>query len=283
MHERVLSTFLTLLPKAALSRAMGIAARSPLPAAAHQTAARLFARGFDVDLQEAELPLSAYSSFQDFFTRRLKPGARPIAAGANEIVSPVDAMVCATGRTAGGSLQAKGRGYSVAALLGDPLDARPFEEGECITLYLSPRDYHRIHAPLDGQIEGYSYIPGKLFPVFTASVRAIPNLFCVNERLITFLSTAAGRVAVVKVGATCVGRIRASYDDVVGHSGRGPTRRRYDRILPIAKGEEIGVFELGSTVIVLFEPGKVSLDPSLAPGTKVKMGQAIGRIRQEGD
>jgi phosphatidylserine decarboxylase len=194
------------------------------------------------------------------------------------VVSPVDARVASAGCSLEGRLvQAKGRDYTLAALLNDPVDGRRFEGGCYATLYLSPRDYHRIHSPLDGEIEGYSYIPGVLFPVNAPAVRSVPNLFCVNERLVTFLATRLGKIAVVKVGATCVGRIRAAYDDVVTNSGRKAERRRYDRPIPIAKGAELGVFEMGSTVILLFEKGAVDLSSSLVEGARVRVGEEIAR------
>jgi phosphatidylserine decarboxylase len=202
-----------------------------------------------------------------------------VAGGERIVVSPVDARVAGSGVAEEGRLlQAKGIDYSLSALLNDPIDGRAFEGGAWLTLYLAPKDYHRIHAPLDAEIEGYSYIPGTLWPVNAAGTRLVKGLFCANERLVTFLRTAAGRVAVVKVGAMCVGRIRACYDDVVTNAGRGASRRRYERTVPVKKGEELAVFELGSTVILLFEPGRVALEPSLVEGARVRMGQAIAQV-----
>ncbi|MBI5547062.1 MAG: phosphatidylserine decarboxylase [Deltaproteobacteria bacterium] len=254
-----------------------------MPALVHQAAMRAFVRGFGVETAEAELGVSEYATFQEFFTRRLKAGARPLEGDESTVASPVDARVAALGIAEEGKLvQAKGSEYSLATLLNDPLDGRTFEGGAYLTLYLSPRDYHRIHAPLSGEIEGYSYIPGELYPVNALGVRWVPELFCSNERLVTFLGRGpAGKVAVVKVGAMCVGRIRASYDDVVTHAGRGVSRRRYERTVPIKRGEELGVFELGSTVILLFERGRVVLEPSLAEGSRVRVGQAIARVAGE--
>jgi phosphatidylserine decarboxylase len=179
-------------------------------------------------------------------------------------------------------LQAKGRDYSVAALLDDPMEARAFEGGPYVTLYLSPRDYHRIHAPVSGGIEGYAYIPGKLFPVNPPSVRTVPNLFCVNERLVTYLRSPVGRVAVVKVGATCVGRIRAAYDDIATRRGGGPSSLRYPAPIEVEKGGELGVFETGSTVILLFEPGRVELGAGLVEGATVRMGEPIAQAAGSG-
>ncbi len=266
---------LQLLPKAALSRAVGRLTVLPAPASAHQTAMRLFAKVFSVDVAEAERTFGGYRTFEEFFTRRLRAGARQVAPGERVVASPVDGVVAAAGESRGGQLvQCKGREYSLAALLDDGAAAKAFEGGAYATLYLSPRDYHRIHAPLSGAIDGYQYIPGRLFPVNGVAVKAVPNLFCVNERLVTFLSTPVGQVAVVKVGATCVGRIRAAYDDVVTNAGLGPKRWRYAQPIPIEKGAELGVFEMGSTVILLFQPGRVRLSSGLE-GARVRMGQII--------
>lgn len=279
MLELPLVKAMELLPRSALSRLAGDAARASAPARAHQLAMRAFAAAFGVAVDEAELPVDEYATFEEFFTRRLRPGLRPVAEGEQVVVSPVDALVAKVGAAEGGCLvQAKGLDYTVAALLNDPADGRAFEGGPYVTLYLAPRDYHRIHAPLSGSVEGYSYVPGELWPVNRLGVRHVPGLFCTNERLVSFLATRAGRVAVVKVGAMCVGRVRASYDDVVTHSGRGASRRRYDRPVPIKKGEELGVFELGSTVILLFEPGRVAFDPSLREGGRVRMGERIAQV-----
>ena len=278
MNDRAFITLMKLLPKASLSRLVGVATRLPAPSRLHQTAAGIFARAYNVELGEAEKPISGYDTFGDFFARRLKPGARPVASGAQVVVSPVDGTVSEVGLTEGGRLiQAKGMDYTLAALLADASRAERFRGGAFATLYLAPRDYHRIHAPLGGTITGYSYVPGKFWPVNPASVRTVPNLFAANERLITWLSTPAGEVAVVKVGATCVGRIRASYDDVVTHQDQRAKAKQYGTPIPVEKGGELGAFEMGSTVILCFEPRRVTLDGSLQPGTVLRMGQPIGK------
>src|SRR5690606_24713269 len=159
--------------------------------------------------------------------------------------------------------------------------AARFSGGAYATLYLSPRDYHRIHAPLGGHIVGYSHLPGTLWPVNRPSVRSVPELFAVNERLITYLDTPVGEVAVVAVGATCVGRIRALYDDVVTNEKKPARHHRYETPIPVQKGDEIAVFEMGSTVILVFEPGRVDLDPRLVPGAVVRVGERIGRKARE--
>lgn len=269
---------LSVLPKAAISRAVGAATRLPAPQPLHAAAAKVFARAYKVNLDEAERDVSEFRTFGDFFTRRLKPGARPIAPGEDVVVSPTDGLVAAVGISEGGRMmQVKGRDYTVAQLLDDPDEARRFEGGAYVTIYLAPRDYHRIHSPVEGVVDTLAYIPGELWPVNKPAVRCVPNLFAVNERLISYLESRAGRVAVVKVGATCVGRIRAAYDDVVTNSGGKRLRKTYDEKPRVEKGGELGVFEMGSTVILLFEPGRMSFDSAIVEGTVVRMGQAIGR------
>ncbi len=279
MRDETFMTLMRLLPKSALSTAVGVAARLPAPAPLHRLAVKAFARRYRVDVHEAELALEGYPTFAEFFTRKLKPGARPIDEGEGVIVSPVDGAVSQVGYSEDGTcLQAKGVCYPVEQLLGDAEVARPFIGGAYATIYLSPRDYHRIHSPLAGRITGYSYIPGEFWPVNPASVKLKEALFCVNERLTTYLETKAGKVAVVKVGATCVSRIRAAYDDVVTHTGGAAKVHTYPDPRRVEKGGELGVFEMGSTVILLFEKGRVRWDEALVPEAVVRMGKRIGEV-----
>lgn len=277
MNDRTFMQLMRLLPKSTLSHAVGTATRLPAPPVLHQAAARVFAQAYRVEVEEAERPLSDYPTFGDFFTRRLKPGSRPIAGGDDVICSPVDGKVSECGIATGGQLvQAKGRQYGLAALLGDAARAEKFVGGAWATIYLAPRDYHRIHAPLGGGVTGYSYLPGAFWPVNPASVSHVPELFAVNERLITWMDTPLGEVAVVKVGATCVGRIRAMYDDVVTHQGQKAATKRYAAPIETRKGDEVGVFEMGSTVILCFEAGRAALDGRITPGAVLRMGERIG-------
>ncbi len=281
MTDRVPLALLKFLPKRTISRAFGGLTRSPFPAFTHRAAIRAFARRYDVDASEAEKPLDEYRTFGEFFTRRLRPGARPIAPGDDVPVSPVDGTVSQAGiGEAGRLVQAKGRDYTLAALLADEEEAKRFVGGAYLTLYLSPRDYHRIHAPLGGRILGWAYVPGQLWPVNRPSVAGVPDLFTVNERLVTYLETPVGHVALVAVGATMVGRIRAAYDDVVTQAGQPARRVKYERPVAIGKGDEVGVFEMGSTVILLFEPGRIVLDERLAPEVTVRVGEPIGRAAE---
>jgi phosphatidylserine decarboxylase len=278
MDDRTFVTLMGLVPRSALSRLVGGLTRLPAPAALHQAAMRAFARSYRVDLSEAELPIEGYPRFSDFFSRALKPGARTVDPDPRAVVSPVDGTVSEAGVVeAGTCLQAKGIRYPVERLLGDAELARAFADGGTfVTLYLAPRDYHRIHAPVAGRVVGSRYLRGEFWPVNPATVRNKDALFCANERLVTLLESDLGRCAVVKVGATCVGRIRSTYDDRLTHAGQTEGARRFDPPVPVAKGEELGRFEMGSTVILLFEPGRVRWEAWLQAGATVRMGQRIG-------
>jgi phosphatidylserine decarboxylase len=279
MNDQTFMKLVGLLPKSALSSAVGAATRAPAPPAVHQAAMRYFARRYAVDLSEAEHGFEGYRTFSEFFARGLKPGARPISPGQRVVVSPVDGAVSQRGYSDGGELvQAKGITYTVEQLLGDAAAAAPFVGGAWTTLYLSPRDYHRIHAPLEGDVTGYSYVPGEFWPVNPASVANKRALFAVNERLTTYMQTPAGRVAVVKVGATCVSRIRVSYAEVVTHQGEPGRAQTFAQPVRVEKGAEIGRFEMGSTVILLFEKGRVRWDEALMELVKVRMGMRIGEV-----
>ena len=273
-------TLLRLLPKNTLSRAVGAACRANAPRPVVRAVIRAFARKYGVDASEAERPIEEYPTFTEFFTRRLKPGVRPIAAGELLPVSPVDGTIGELGDIVEGrALQAKGKHYTLAELIGGPNaaeDAAQFAGGTFCTIYLAPYNYHRIHAPLGGGITGYVNMPGQLWPVNPVGLRNVEKLFCVNERLTTFLKTPRGACAVVAVGATNVGRIRAVYDDVVTNAKRTrkTARRMYEHPLRVEKGAELAIFEMGSTVVVLFAPG-VKLASRLAPGQAIKLGEAL--------
>lgn len=279
MNEQTFMKLMSVLPKSALSTVVGVATRFPAPAPVHRMAIKAFAKAYNVDMAEAEHSFEHFPTFAEFFTRSLKPGVRPVDLGERVVVSPVDGAVSQVGYAdEGRCLQAKGITYTVEELLGDAEAAKPFHGGAWTTIYLSPRDYHRIHSPLGGTITGYAYIPGEFWPVNPASVKNKQSLFCVNERLVTYLDTVAGKVAVVKVGATCVSRIKAAYDDVLTHAGQPGKVHAYEQGIPVAKGAELGRFEMGSTVILCFEPGRVRWDESLQPEQIVRMGKRIGEI-----
>jgi len=279
MKERATLAALRVVPKNALSRLVGELTRARLPKVVRCAMMRAFAARYGIDLSECG-ELSSFPTFVDFFARPLRPGLRPIACGDDVIVSPVDAAVSQAGRTEGGRLlQAKGIEYTIDALIGDGALAARFTGGAFATLYLSPRDYHRIHFPLGGRVVGYRYMPGRLWPVNPASVRGVPGLFTVNERLATILETPLGACAVVAVGATIVGRIRAYYDPAAPISNRPratPVAHEYAAPIPVEKGQELGAFEMGSTVILLFEPGRAALLETVVEGARVRLGEPLG-------
>lgn len=273
-------TLLRLLPKNTFSRAVGAACRVNAPRPVLRAVIRAFAKKYGVDASEAERPIDEYPTFTEFFTRRLKPGARPIAPGELLPVSPVDGTVGELGEIVDGrAYHAKGKHYTLLELIGGPdaaADAARFAGGSFCTIYLAPYNYHRIHAPLGGDITGYVNMPGQLWPVNAIGVRNVEKLFCVNERLTTFLQTPRGACAVVAVGATNVGRIRAVYDDVVTNARRTrrPSRKEYAQPVRVEKGAELAIFEMGSTVVLLFAKG-VKLSARLVPGLTIQLGEAL--------
>lgn len=277
MRDQTFMTLMRLLPKSALSAAVGQATRLPVPAPLHHAAMRFFAKQYGVNLEEAEGSIEDYPTFGQFFTRKLKPGLRPIDMGEHVVASPVDAHVSQIGTIERGAcLQAKGISFPVDKLLGDARRALDFEGGSFATLYLSPRDYHRFHSPLSGTITGFHYLPGEFWPVNGMSVRTKDALFAINERLVTYLETPAGTCAYIAVGATCVARIHAAYDEIITHQGERAKSHTYAKPIPIEKGEEIGMFEMGSTIIMLFQKGHVTWDPALVADSPVVLGQKIG-------
>jgi len=272
---------LRLLPKNAWSRAVGAAAHAPMPRRVTQAAIRAFARAYHVDADEADRPLDEYPTVGEFFTRRLRSGARPIDERPGVAVSPADGHVLNCGRIENGTLiQAKGRRFSVADLLRDEGEAERYAHGAWLTVYLSPRDYHRVHHPVEGQIVASRYIPGHLWPVNRAAVEHVDDLFCINERLITYVDGPLGEVATIMVGATSVGHITVRYDEnLVTNHGRPGGFQRYDaagEAPKVGRGDELGTFHLGSTVIVLFAGRDIVLEP-LEEGAPIRLGQAVAR------
>ena len=263
-----------------LSRMTGRLSDLRLPRPVLAPAIRLYARAFGVDLAEAALPPDAYPSFSAFFTRRLRAGARPIAGGEGVVVSPTDSRLSAIGAVPEDGLleQVKGTRYSIEALLGSAEDAAPFRTGVHATLYLSPAMYHRVHSPVDGRVRAWRYVPGRLFPVNAAGVRSIPGLYTRNERVALFLDTEAhGPVAVVLVGAANVGRMSLAFADLATNAGRPPGRVVPAGPVALRRGDEIGAFNLGSTVVLLVaDPG---LAPAAVAGDLVRVGQALWRRR----
>jgi phosphatidylserine decarboxylase len=245
---------------------------------------RPFASAFSIATDEAELDLTEYQNLNAFFTRKLKPGQRQIDADPSVVVSPVDGKASAFGKCRGDRLlQIKGIEYTLFELLRNGSYAGQFENGEFITLYLSPQDYHRIHAPLDMRIVAIGYMPGCLLPVNSPSVRWIDKLYTQNERIVLYAETDIGTVAMVLVGANCVGSISLTFHDfTTNRPGIGPLHLNLEAPVFVDKGEELARFEMGSTVLILFEKDKVDLDID-NQGIKMRMGQRIGRIIAQGE
>jgi phosphatidylserine decarboxylase len=242
---------------------------------------RAFARAVGANLEEAELALHAYPSFGDFFARRLRDGARVVDPTRSAIIAPCDGVVAARGRAVDGVLvQAKGHTYTLAELLADDDYARRFVGGEYVTIYLSPRDYHRVHAPLAGTLVAYDYLPGALWPVNPRVASRRAGLFARNERVVIRLRSAiAGDIAVVMVGAAGVGNIALHHGPTSASLRAAGERRRVE--LPdvaVARGDELGAFRLGSTVVMAFGADQVKLRETLDEGQAVRFGEAIGSM-----
>lgn len=269
------------LPQGALSRAWGWLARVERPRLFVSAFKRGFVFATGVDMDEAAEPVASYRTLEDLFVRRLRNGARRIDSDPHAFVSPVDGTLGCMGQINDGkALQAKGRDYDIGELLGDDAAAQRFQGGTFLTIYLAPHNYHRIHSPLAGTISEAVVIPGGLMPVFEASVRRVEALFARNERLITYVdSPKNGRVAIVKVGATLVGRISVVYDTTLVSNVKDQERRQgfYDPPVAVRKGGEVGAFELGSTVVLLWEKDMVRLH-QLHSGQIVIMGERLGEL-----
>lgn len=284
LGDKLFATLQYVLPKHLLSRCIYSVMRCESPVIKRLIISN-FLRGYDVNLAEAVQsdPL-AYRSFNDFFTRALRPGARTIAMAADAIACPVDGTVSRCGAIHSGSLvQAKGRQYSLAELLADdPAAIDAYAGGDYACIYLAPYDYHRIHMPLTGRLRSTTYVPGDLFSVNAATVRAVPRVFARNERVICDFDTAYGRMAVILVGALFVGSMATVPS---GEINPPPRRRKTPRRIDtgvgteLAKGDELGRFNMGSTVILLFQRGRAEWAGTLLPEIKVQLGARIGQLR----
>ena len=281
LAERILVNLQRALPQHAISRLAqrlaGVRRRS-----VKNLMIRIFVRRFGIDLDQAAwADPDAYATFQAFFTRPLAAGARRIVAEAGAIACPVDGVVSQAGEISDGRLlQAKGLRYTAAELLGDATAAEQYHGGSFATLYLSPRDYHRVHMPVDGTLRWMRHMPGRLFSVNAATVRALPRLFTVNERVACEFHTDAGPMAMVLVGALNVGGIETVWaGPVTPTRSRQPRTWSYDKeAVTLPRGAEMGRFNLGSTVIVLFPAGRCRLAEQFTPGARVQMGERMGEL-----
>jgi phosphatidylserine decarboxylase len=270
-----------LLPKLALTRLAGIVAASQ-GGAVTTAIIRWFIGRYGVDMAEAAEPdPAAYPSFNQFFTRALKPGARPLAQA--DLLCPVDGAISQFGAIDGERIfQAKGHDYTATALVGgDAALASAFHGGHFATLYLSPRDYHRIHMPCAGRLRRMIHVPGALYSVNPTTARGVPGLFARNERVVCVFDSDAGPWVLVLVGATIVGSMATTWHGVVNPPRPGTLREwRYDEALvQLAQGEEMGRFLLGSTVVLLFPPGPLQFNPGWASGGAIRMGEVMAQRR----
>jgi phosphatidylserine decarboxylase len=270
-----------LLPKHALSRLIAKAAESKKVWLKNALIERAIA-SFDINIDEAESSdINDYENFNSFFTRALKEGARPIDSDGQAVVSPADGAVSQAGPINQHKIiQAKGSDYSASRLLGNSQQAKSYENVSYSTIYLSPRDYHRVHMPADGKLLSTRYIPGDLFSVNDQTAQALPNLFARNERLVCEFESDNGNFAVVFVGAMLVAGIETVWGGFET-PGRGAIRENdlSDRELSYKKGDEIGRFKFGSTVILLFQKDKIRWQDSLMPQADIQMGEKIAAFK----
>jgi phosphatidylserine decarboxylase len=287
LHWRFALGTIRRLPQGLLSRAAGLIADLPLPRLARGPVLGTFAWLTGIEVAEAEHPLSDYRSVNAFFVRRLRSGARVWPEAPGVVASPVDGVLGQLGSIDEGTLvQAKGLTYRTAELLADPRGAARFEAGTFVTIYLAPRHYHRIHAPVTGKVAWARHVPGRLLPVNDPAVASIPGLFARNERLAAGIETAAGPVGLVAVGAYNVGRISAAFDPAWGRerpwitnrAGPPSPDRRYFPKVPVDIGDEFMAFHLGSTIVLLLGP-RAALEPGLEPGQEIEAGRILARWR----
>ncbi len=276
MSDRINLLVQQLLPKQLLTRVAGRLANWRAGALTRWAIGRFVDR-YGVDMSEAAQPdIASYPTFNEFFTRALKPGARPLAQA--DWICPVDGSISQFGAIAGDQIfQAKGHSYSTAALLGgDAALAKAFEGGHFATLYLSPRDYHRIHMPCAAVLERMVHVPGDLYSVNPATARTVPGLFARNERVVCVFRSEGRPWVLVLVGATIVGSMATTWHGVIERSGPDLRSWNYpDQAQTFQQGQEMGRFLLGSTVVLLIPPGPLRFNPSWQPGGPIRMGQPM--------
>ena len=270
--------YLRYVPKNHLSRTIGRLVHMRLPKPLARRLVRWFASTYEIDVSAAGKELHEYPSIGHFFIRDLREGVRPIES---DFVSPVDGVLRNFGVVTGGRLeQIKGKSYTLQRFLSDEQHASRYENGFFFNLYLSPQDYHHVHSPVSGRIVRSIHIPGKLWPVNDWSLHNIDELFSINERVVTYIECDLGLVAVVMIGATNVGKISVSFDSFITNvTGTPKTMNRdYADPIAIAAGDRLGTFHMGSSVVVLVEPGRIAPDRvRLEAGKKVRYGEAVLR------
>ena len=267
------------------STAMGWGARRQLPRPLRRPVYSAFASWVGARVDEAELPLEDYPTFASFFARRLRPGARNFSTDDATLAAPCDGVLTSCEPIARGRVvQAKGHDYDLAEFLADEDLAEALDGGLSLTFYLSPRDYHRVHAPLAGRLGGYSYIPGSLLPVSARYREHVDGLFVHNERLVLPIETAIGTVAMVMVGAAGVGNM-CLYQQTIESRALRPSPRKvvFDAAIALDRGDEVAGFELGSTVVLMVAPDTVELSVVCddAAGVAVECGHTLGKVTAE--
>jgi phosphatidylserine decarboxylase len=271
-----------IMPKHLISRLVGLLAAARLGFVSHALI-KLFIRAYGINMAEAKFEnASDYKSFNEFFTRPLKDGLRPVVQDANIIAHPVDGAISQLGKIDGDKLiQAKGHDYSLQALLGGLAEtAAPYQNGEFACIYLAPKDYHRIHMPVAGTLREMIYVPGELFSVNPLTAANVPGLFARNERVVTIFDTELGPMALVLVGATIVASIETVWaGTITPPTGKDIFRWSYPatgaNAVHLEKGAEMGRFKLGSTVILAFAPDQIEFLPQQYPGAVTRMGEAF--------
>jgi phosphatidylserine decarboxylase len=267
--------YLRYIPKNHLSRIVGRLVHVRLPRPIARRLVRWFASTYQIDVDAAAGEIHHYPSIGHFFGRDLREGLRPIES---DFVSPVDGTLRNFGVIEDGRLeQIKGKTYALARFLGDEAYAKRYENGVFFNLYLSPQDYHHVHSPVAGRIVRSVHIPGKLWPVNDWSMANVDELFSINERVVTYIDSHLGLVAVVMIGATNVGKISVTYDSFISNAGtRETVVRDYDPPMEIAAGGRLGTFHMGSSVVALVERDRIDVERvRLEPGTKVQYGAAM--------
>lgn len=274
LKNQLMNTFMPQLPKKVLSHYFGRMAYGELPAPVSQLSVKAFASMFSINTEEAEKPLSEYRTIGDFFSRRLKKGARPILS---DRVHCCDGKITQSGKICDRVLiQAKGIKYTMDEFLPQTPWVDKMEDGVFTTYYLSPKDYHRVHSPVDGRIVWLKYFPGELWPVNYWSLKNVPGVLAVNERVAMGIETDKGRFILTMVGATNVGSMSFSFDKTVITNQKPFQNRRllieYPKPISISVGEELGIFNLGSTVVLL---GESKAEWPVLDSQRVKMGQGL--------
>lgn len=284
MRDRLFILIQYLLPQLLISKLAGKLADSEGLAGLRNRVIRWFIGRYGVNMTEAaEENPEAYRSFNDFFTRALKPGLRAVVSDPHVIACPVDGAISQLGKVTNDRIfQAKGQSFGLTALLGgDEQRAAPFAGGSFATIYLSPKDYHRIHMPLGATLREMVYVPGKLFSVNPLTAQKVPDLFARNERVVALFDTEHGPMAMVLVGAMIVGSVETRWSGIVAPGDtREVSTSDYRLCAPIRyqKGEEMGRFRLGSTVILVFPDKVCDWLPELTEGSTVRMGEAFGKL-----